>query len=292
MPYYGGSGYDHIYLPKYLLKEGMYGSQAGRRNKYAQRAAAARRIQTGYRRYRRTTGNADQRQLTSVLRSHRKACPYQITPSSGRTVTFWRKCEVNLTLNQLTGFQLAGNNVNFGFSLRSVFGFINGVFAINTSVPNVSEFQALFDYYRISAVKLQMFFTKNVSETSGLNIGLPVMLLANDFDDIAETMTRDSMNERVGCRHVQFSAYNENGINHYIKPKPDTVIVQTDPTTGVESASNSGVVFGSQWIDTAQSNIVHNGIKVLYDSQGLTNSAALGNVSFVFDICYDFKGYR
>lgn len=259
---------------------------------FRQRKLAARSIQAAYRRYR-TAGSTDQRQLRSVVRSYRKANPYQITPSSGRSVTFWRKTEINAGLNQSTGFSTLGNNVNFGFALGRIIGFVNGAFTYSPTVPGASEFQALFDYYKINAVKLQMFFSKTVSELSTTaTSGMPLLLIANDFDDIQETMTLSSMSEKVGCRHVQFDASSQGGITHYIKPKPNSVVVQTDVFTGGLSTSNAGVVFGSQWLDCAQSNIVHNGIKIFYDNQGLTTSATLGNVTFVFDVEYVFKGYR
>ena len=121
---------------------------------------------------------------------------------------------------------------------------------------------------------------------------MPIFLIGNDFDDIRETMTLESMLERVGCRHVQCNADNLNGITHYIKPKPSSVVVQTDVVTGVTSVSEAGVVFGTQWLNSASSNIVHNGIKIWYDNQGLTTATALGNITFVFDVCYVFKGYR
>jgi len=263
-----------------------------RYGQYMSKTAAARKIQTWVRRYRPAAGQ-DQRDLGNVVRSYRKANPYQIQPSAGRTVTFWRKTEINIQLNQLTGFSGSGNNVNFGFSLGRIIGFLNGGFTYAPVVPNASEFQALFDYYKINAVKLQMFFSKTVAELSTTaTSGMPLLLIANDFDDIAEAMNLSSMNERVGVRHVQFDASSQRGINHYIKPKPNSVVVQTDVATGALSTANAGVVFGSQWLDTAQSNIVHNGIKIYYDNQGLTTNVVLGNITFIFDVEYVFKGYR
>lgn len=275
----------------------MYGLQ-GRRYKYARKGTLARQVtKSSLRRLVDAANNrvatSDRRQLAAVVRKYRVANPYQITPASGRTVTFWRKVQISYQLGQTTGFQGAGKNVNFGFSLGRLIGFTNGVFTTSVTMPNASEFQALFDYYKVSAVKMQIFFTKNTSDTSGgSTLGMPLMLICNDFDDIAESMTRDSMMERVGCRHVQFNADNLNGISHYVKPKPTNVVVQTDVSTGAQSTSNAGVVFGTQWLDCASSNIVHNGIKVLYDEQGLTSALVLGNVTFVFDVCYEFKGYR
>lgn len=264
-----------------------------RYGKYMSKTSAARKIQTQYRRYQ--SQSQDRRDLSRVVNSHRKANPYQIQPSAGRTVTFWRKTEVNIALGQATGFGASGNNVNWGFSLGRIVGFVNGVFLYSVSVPNASEFQSLFDYYKINAVKMQMFFSKNTSDqgsTGNSTIGMPVMIIANDFDDIQENMSLTSMLERVGARHVQFDASSQRGINHYIKPKPTSVVVQTDISTGTQSTSNAGVIFGTQWLDCASSNIVHNGIKVFYDNQGVTTSATIGNVTFIFDVEYVFKGYR
>jgi hypothetical protein len=268
-------------------------SMDARRRRYLSKTSAARKVQAMYRRYK--ARSTDSRQLGTIVRSYRKANPYQIQPSAGRTVTFWRKTEINVPINQQLGFSSAGNNVNFGFALGRVIGFVNGGFTYAPVVPNASEFQALFDYYRIKSVKMQMFFSKNVSDMGGTGnptIGLPVLIIANDFDDIQETMSLSDMLQRVGARHVQFENSGVSGINHYIKPKPSTVVVQTDVATGVQSTSNAGVTFGTQWLDCASSNIVHNGIKVFYDNQGITTSVTLGNISFVFDIEYEFKGYR
>lgn len=241
----------------------------------------------------RRRSNTDQVQLSSVIRSHRAANPYQITPSSGRTVAFWRKTQISIPVNQATGFASTAFNLNWGFSLGRIHGWLGGIFSYSLPVSSAAEFQALFDYYMIRAVKIQVFFTKtNADFSATVNQAMPIILICNDFDDVAEAMTLNAMNERVGVRHAQFDATNVNGINHYIKPKPTSVMVQTNVDTGVLSSSNSGVVFGTQWLDTAQSNIVHNGVKFYYDNQGRTTSADIGSVTFVFDVEYVFKGYR
>jgi len=262
-----------------------------RRQRYLRRASAARKLQAMYRRYGQRRQTQDRRQLGNVVRRYRAANPYQIQPSAGRTVSFWRKSQVSIALNQSTGFN-GSTSLNWGFALKGTFGYRGGTLFWLPSTPGFSEWQALFDYYMINAVKMQIFYTKTVAENSTtVTTGMPVLLIANDFDDIAETMTLDSMNQRVGVRHVQFSADQPNGINHYIKPKPSTVVAQT-ADDGTVTAANAGVPFGTTWLDCAQSNIVHNGIKVFYDQQGLTTNVALGNITFVFDVEYVFKGYR
>jgi len=234
----------------------------------------------------------DKKDLESVVKRHRLANPYQIQPSSGRTVSFWRKTQTSILLNQGFGFAANGVSLNWGFALGRIIGFLNGTFTYALTVPNSADFQSLFDYYCIKNVKMQIFFTHNIAGVTSSTLALPMILIANDFDDIAESMTTTSMNERVGCRTVQFESAGTNGISHYIKPKVSSVVVQTDVATGALSSANAGIVFGTQWLDVAQSNIVHNGVKIVYDNQGRTSSTDIGSMTFVFDVEYVFKGYR
>lgn len=240
---------------------------------------------------RRRKRSTDSIQLSSVIRAHRASNPYQITPSSGRTVTFWRKAQISISLNQLTGIG-GSNSLNWGFGLKAMYGYRGGSLFWIPGVAGFSEWQALFDYYMIKSVKMQIFYSKTVAENSTtVTTGMPVLLICNDFDDVAENMTLDTMNQRVGVRHVQFAADQPNGICHYIKPKPSTVVAQT-ADDGTITSINAGVPFGTTWLDCASSNIVHHGVKIFYDNQGLTTSVNLGNLTFIFDVEYVFKGYR
>ena len=217
----------------------------------------------------------DKRDLDSVVRSHKAANPYQITPSAGRTVSFWRQATYSVPLNESIGFTVGGIssfNLNFGFALGNVFGILGGTFAFLATVPSASELQALFDYYCINAVKIKIFFTNNYSNVNSPSTALPIIHMCNDFDDINEVMSLPAMLQRVGCRTVQFDGNNVNGINHYIKPKPAGVVVQTDTATGVQSSANAGIPFYTTWLDIAQSNIVHNGLKLFYNSRGRTSN--------------------
>jgi hypothetical protein len=159
-------------------------------------------------------------------------------------------------------------------------------------VPSSAEFQALFDYYQIRSVKMQIFFTANASSLNNNTLAMPILLIANDFDDINTNESFSSMMQRVGCRHVQFDSSNSNGIKHYLKPRPSNTIMVTDAVTGAQGTASVGIPFGSTWINTTQTNVVHNGVKILYDAQGLTTNQTIGNITFVFDVEYCFKGYR
>ena len=56
--------------------------------------------------------------------------------------------------------------------------------------------QALFDTYKINNVRMKMFFTNNNTSVNSPATGLPLIHIANDFDDAQENMTVASILER------------------------------------------------------------------------------------------------
>jgi len=261
--------------------------------------ATARRAQALRTKRRTTAAGSAQQALTNVVRSYRYANPMQIQPSNSRTMTFWRAIALTLDLNQRTGFiegLFSSRNINFGYTLGGVSVWLGGVFVTLVAMPNVAEFQALFDYYQINAVKIQMFYSNNVSDgatnQAGFLTSMPLIHIANDFDDCQESMTQSTMLERVGLRTVQFDAMNHNGIRHYVKPKPSNTVAQLNPTTGAPSSANASIAFGSTWIDCAQSNVIHYGTKMYLNGQEIEDDFVMGKITFIFDIELKFKGYR
>lgn len=231
--------------------------------------------------------------LSRAVSQYRYSNPMYIQPSNARTCTFWRTTRYNVTLNESLGFKgTNGANLNFGFSLGNVIAFYPSVAVEAIPVTNSSEFQALFDTYTIGNVRMRMFFTNNNSSVNSPATGMPLMHVCNDFDDIAESLTTSTILERAGVRTLQFDAMNHKGLAHWVKPAPKEVVSQTDPATGTQTTSNAGVPFGSKWIDTAVSNVVFNGIKIVYDNQGRANNTDIGSLTFMFEVEYVMKGYR
>lgn len=272
-----------------------------RRRRYASKTSAARKLQAMYRRYRgRSSGSSTTpatRTLSRAVREYRYANPMYIQPSNARTATFWRTTRYNVQLNESTGFNNGagasyGFNLNFGFSLGNVIAFYPTSAVVANPVANAAEFQALFDTYTIKNVRMKMFFTNNNSSVNSPATGMPMFHICNDFDDISEPMTVNSILEKAGVRTVQFDAMNHQGLHHWVKPAAKQVVAQTDPTTGTQTTSNAGVPFGTYWIDTAVSNIVYNGIKLFYDNQGRSSNTDIGSATFIFEVEYVFKGYR
>lgn len=258
------------------------------------RTALLRRRGTSERR--RVTG-APTTSATKTLRravgQYRYANPMYLQPSNARTMSFWRTVSYSIPINESLGWGSAGTtSLNFGFTLGNVLGWLGGVFSITLPVTNASEFQALFDTYKVSNVRMKMFFTNNNSSVNSPATGMPLIHICNDFDDVAESMSVNTILEKAGVRTLQFDAMNHAGLAHWVKPAAKQVIAQTDPATGVQTTSNAGIPFGSQWIDCAVSNIVHNGVKLVYNNQGRSNNTDIGSMTFIFEIEYTFKGYR
>ncbi len=264
-----------------------------RMRKYIKRLAASRRGMLTRRRG--ATGSSTTpatRTLSRAVREYRYANPMYIQPSNARTATFWRTTRYNIPLNESLGFKSQGVSLNFGFSLGNIIAFYPTVTVETAPVSNAAEFQALFDTYTIKNVRMKMFFTNNNSSVNSPATGMPLLHICNDFDDIAEAMTANSILEHAGVRTVQFDAMNHQGLAHWVKPAAKQVVAQTDPVTGVQTTSNAGVPYGTYWIDCAVSNIVFNGIKLVYDNQGRNNNTDIGSLTFIFEVEYCFKGYR
>lgn len=231
--------------------------------------------------------------LARAVSQYRYSNPMYIQPSNARTASFWRTVSTSIVIQEAGGFAATSPSLNWGFSLGNVYGWLGGAFVYAIPVPNATEFSALFDTYKINAVRMKMFFTNNNSSVNSPNTGLPLIHVANDFDDVTEFMTVSSICERAGVRHLQFDAVNHTGLNHWVKPVPKDLTVSTDPATGAVTTTTNGIPYTGKWLDTANSQIVHNGIKVVYNSQGRTPAGTdIGSITFIFEIEFTMKGYR
>lgn len=218
-----------------------------------------------------------------------------IQPSNARTCSFWRAVPFSIPVNQGSGFVFTAgtfNCIGFAFDLQGVRVFANGFLQANIPIANSTDFQSLFDCYKINAVKMKCFFSQNFSNVNTPATALPIMNIVNDFDDSTEVLTVATILEKAGVRTMQFDGTNLNGFNHYVKPAPRQVVSQIDPATGVESVSSAGIAFGSQWLDAANNNIIHSGTKIVYNNQGRTANTDIGSLTIYFEINYVFKGYR
>lgn len=264
---------------------------------WIRRKAAAKRAALTKRRYT-NTGAAttpSSRTLGRITGSYRYANPRVIQPSNNRTCSFWRSVSFSIPINQNGGFVFTAGTFNmiaFGFDLQGVRVFANTFLQANIPIANSTDFQNLFDYYKINAVKMKYFFSNTNSSVNSPATTMPLMHICNDFDDSTEILTVSTILERAGVRTMQFDSMNRLGYTHYVKPAARQVVSQINPDTGQESVSSAGIAFGSQWLDCANNNIIHSGTKVVYNNEGRTSSVDIGSMTVIFEIEYVFKGYR
>lgn len=215
-----------------------------------------------------------------------------IAITNTRTMSFTRTHQFSLSLNEQLGWSALGSpNLSFNFSLARIVGYLAGVSTYVSPTNNLAEFTALFDYYKLGNVKLKLFFSNNMSSVNSPATGLPLLHICNDYDDATGAETLNTMLERAGTRHIQFTADHHSGINHYCKPNASQYVQEVDGT-GIVTAVGGGISAANQWLNTGTPGVVHNAIKVFYNNQGRSNNTDIGSVTFLFEVEYIFKGYR
>lgn len=173
---------------------------------------------------------------------------------------------------------------SLGFTLGGVQTYINGTFVANAPNTNYAEYTALFDSYRIRKVEITMIYNSNSSSISG-SPSLPVMSMANDYDDVNST-SLSSLQQYDSYRLVQFGNNTNNGkVLHRVSPMIGTVI----ETTG--GSAIAGQNSNKTWIDCNNGTILYCGVKGNYDNMN-QSSATLGYVTFYVKYFVEFKNTR
>lgn len=131
------------------------------------------------------------------------------------------------------------------------------------NLPNVSEFQNLFDHYYISYVKL--YFQLNIDPAAGAasTAAYPVMYYARDYDDVAAPTNLDDMYQHGNLKRA---------VLH-----PNRLV-----TIGIRPATNELVFNGvtssyspkwRQWVDMANTGVPFYGLKFALENWNLPGSA-------------------
>lgn len=135
-----------------------------------------------------------------------------------------------------------------------------------SDIPNVSEFGALFDQYKITGVKLKFVYmtaTQQDYPDSGANPSSSqcTMLIWNDFDDVTTPSTNNAAwsaaQETGRVRAKVFPNVRNNTMSVFLRPKVLTALVDSSGTTTGRGNVNP-------WLDGATAlNTQYLGVKVL-----------------------------
>lgn len=126
-------------------------------------------------------------------------------------------------------------------------------------LPGVTEFTSLYDQYKIKGVqfKIQPLLTEGIASvlSGSANVwGFPKLSTVIDYDDSTNPATEDVMLQYGSLK--QTPAFREH--KRYIKPK--VKMASLDAGAVVQASAPRGSV----WIDTANFNVPHYGLKVYH----------------------------
>lgn len=158
-------------------------------------------------------------------------------------------------------------------------------FCVN-DLPNWSEFSALFDQYRLNAVVLQIKMCNNPDATNypgqtTNNFGnfYPTLWYSPDYDD-NNIITLSALKEYERVKHKVLHPNRECTI--VLRPRTLTTVYNNSSSSGY--ATN----FKNPWLDCANPNIPHYGLKMAIDFEGLA-SAITGGFVFKINAKYYFQ---
>lgn len=193
-----------------------------------------------------------------------------------RAVTFGQSYVVGIDLR--TGFSLNGAstglfNMQFNFTLQGVNASFGGAAPTMLTLPNYTEFTALYDQYRINWVDCEFMFSNNMSNVTSPGTTLPVMYLAKDYDDSNVANYTDLQQYSTLQVWQLGQQQGRDGIHHVrVKPNVDTAVYQS---ALVQGYARSKPIF----IDTSSPAVPHYGVKIAYDP--IFTPAAATNVGYL-----------
>lgn len=153
-----------------------------------------------------------------------------------------------------------------------------------SDLPDYTEFTELFEYYRITGVRIRYTFNgTNASLPIGNSYAfMPSIMYAQDLNDaIAETRPDLMQHDKV-----TFKSLNRPG-SVFIRPKTQVMMYEGVAGTGYAEGVN-------KWINTSDPNVEHYGWKysVNGDLEGGAGATAMGKMIFLITYYIEFKGAK
>ena len=214
------------------------------------------------------------------IRNKRRRVSRRIKMAVSRSVRsfnehhFKRSVQGYWSMNQSTGFNGAGFDMQFSFSLQGQNNYVAGLFINTSGLPDYGEFTALYDQYRIDKIHMRFGFTNNQSGVNTAATELPVIKIVKDTDDV-NTITGNQILQYAGMKSFQLGnggVSKDGWYDFWVVPKPQVTTYRTAIGSGY-SAPDKSIK-----IDTAYSDVPHYGVKLFWDPYGLTSNVSIGNM--------------
>lgn len=145
-----------------------------------------------------------------------------------------------------------------------------------TDLPNVTEYSSLFDQYKINGIQLRIIpkvsvTTQGSASGTTQTVGYGQVVSCIDFDDAANPTGKDELLQYQNAKITRSTSIH----TRFIKPRIlDTVWVNSI-SSGYQSVRPN-------WVDLANTNMPHYGIKLWVDPPA--NSGATANSSIAYDV--------
>lgn len=145
-----------------------------------------------------------------------------------------------------------------------------------SDLPNVSEYTSLFDQYKITGIKLRIvprtaMTTQGVVTGTTAPVGYGQVVTAIDYDDAANPIAKDTLLEYGSAKYTSSNKIH----SRYFKPKVLNAVWVNIASTGYSPVK-------APWIDQANNNLPHYGLKMWIDAP--ENSGGGSNSSISYDV--------
>lgn len=208
-----------------------------------------------------------------------------------RSVNFL--CGVNsyAGFTDISGSTVLGPGLGIGVSLLKVF-FTGNSLTTSSDVPSVTEFVSLFDRFRIRAVNVRIVPSFNNQDTTSNAagtapaVGLPIIQMARDYDDINAPSATTDLLQRTDFRAVRMDQVRKIAVQPMY-----SMSAANDAATG---GTSPAVLGRRNFLDTTGDgqNTLWCGIKLFSETLTAAPGKQLGLLMFYVDIEYEFKTPR
>lgn len=152
------------------------------------------------------------------------------------------------------------------------------------SLPSVSEFQNLFDRYRIMKAVVTFKLTSNPDNIDTSVAFYPTLWYYVDYDDL-DTVGLTFIREVQGVKRRVLQPNRE--VKIVLRPKPLAAVYNNVLTTGYSIPRGK-----SPWIDLANVDVPHYGLKTCIDFEGLQTTGTLPLIKMNVQLFVSYKGVR
>lgn len=152
------------------------------------------------------------------------------------------------------------------------------------SLPSVTEFQNLFDRYRIVKAVVTFKLTSNPDNIDTSVAFYPTLWYYVDYDDI-DTVGLTFIREVQGVKRRVLQPNRE--VKIVVRPKPLQTVYNTAIASGYSIPRGK-----SPWIDLANVDVPHYGLKTCIDFEGLQTTGTLPLIKMNVQLFVSYKGVR